>query len=70
MKLTTRANINDPDGFYQELIEAQRDLGDEEAARMTCKLVILLANHIGDRAVLSEALRLAAPKSAAIPPKA
>ena len=37
----------------------QRDLSDEEASQMNCKLVILLANHIGDREALSEAIRLA-----------
>ena len=60
MILQTSANIPDQDGFYQELIDSQRDLSDEEASLMNCKLVILLANHIGDRTVLSEAIRLAA----------
>ena len=62
MILQTSANIPDQDGFYQELIDSQRDLSDEEASLMNCKLVILLANHIGDRTVLSEAIRLAARK--------
>ena len=62
MTLQTSANIPDQDGFYQELIDSQRDLSDEEASLMNCKLVILLANHIGDRTVLSEAIRLAARK--------
>ena len=60
--LNTQPNIADPDGFYQELIDSQRDLTDEQAQLMTCKLVLLLANHIGDRAVLREALRQAQPK--------
>jgi hypothetical protein len=34
---------------------------------MTAKLVLLLANHIGDRAVLSEALVLARPRAATSP---
>ena len=59
MKLTTDANIPDRDGFYQELIDSQRDMSDEEASLMNCKLIILLANHIGDRAALSEAIRRA-----------
>ena len=63
MPLNTNANIADQDGFYSELIESQRGLSDEDAALMNCKLLILLANHIGDRSVLSEALRLAAPRS-------
>lgn len=59
MKLNTHANIADRDGFYQELIESQRAMSDEEASLMNCMLIILLANHIGDRAVLSEAIKVA-----------
>ena len=62
MTLSTTANIADQDGFYEELINSQRDMSDEEASLMSCKLVILLANHIGDRKVLSEAIRLASKK--------
>jgi len=52
-------NIADPDGFYEELIDAQRGLSDEQADLLTTKLVIILANHIGDRDVLREAINLA-----------
>ena len=58
--LNLSPNIPDPDGFYQELIDSQRDLTDEEAALMNCKLIILLANHIGDREILTQALQKAA----------
>ena len=59
MSLVLTPNIDDPDGFYAELIGAQRDLSEEESLRISARLVLLLANHIGDRAVLSEAIRLA-----------
>lgn len=59
MKLNLAPNISDPDGFYAELIGGQRDLSEEEALRMSARLVLLLANHIGDRAVLGEAIRIA-----------
>ena len=59
MPLNRKPNIVDPDGFYQELIESQRDLSDEQADMLTTKLVLILANHIGDRALLSEAIALA-----------
>ncbi len=59
MSLILTPNIDDPDGFYAELIGAQRDLGEEESLRVSARLVLLLANHIGDRTVLSEAIRLA-----------
>ncbi|ABQ33559.1 DUF2783 domain-containing protein [Bradyrhizobium sp. BTAi1] len=59
MSLTLTPNISDPDGFYAELIGGQRDLSEEDALRMNARLVLLLANHIGDRTILSEAIRLA-----------
>lgn len=59
MILNRKPNIADPDGFYQELIESQRDLSDEQADMLTTKLVLILANHVGDRALLSEAIALA-----------
>jgi hypothetical protein len=61
MSLVLTPNIDDPDGFYAELIGAQRDLSEEESLRVSARLVLLLANHVGDRAVLSEAIRLARP---------
>lgn len=52
-------HIQDPDGFYEELINAQRDLSDEQADMFLSKLALILANHVGDSAVLREALALA-----------
>ncbi|MBB2484382.1 DUF2783 domain-containing protein [Mitsuaria sp. WAJ17] len=52
-------NLSDPDGFYEQLIDAQRDLSDEQADLLLAKLVLILSNHIGDRQVLAEALQLA-----------
>ncbi|MDR3490396.1 MAG: DUF2783 domain-containing protein [Bradyrhizobium sp.] len=56
MQLVTTPNIVDPDGFYQELIDSQRDLHAEDASTMNARLVLLLANHIGNRDVLREAI--------------
>ncbi|MDE2605963.1 MAG: DUF2783 domain-containing protein [Burkholderiales bacterium] len=47
------------DDFYEALIEAHRDLDDEQSERMNARLILLLANHIGDIAVLKEALAIA-----------
>jgi hypothetical protein len=65
MPLIHTPNIADPDGFYEELINAQRDLSDEQAQLMNAKLILTLANHIGDRQVLCEALQVARPLGAA-----
>ena len=59
MNLIRTPYIADPDGFYEALIESQRDLSDEQADLLLAKLVLILANHIGDRSVLDEALALA-----------
>ncbi|HUN94460.1 MAG TPA: DUF2783 domain-containing protein [Burkholderiaceae bacterium] len=47
------------DDFYQLLIDTHRDLTDEQSAQVNAKLVLLLSNHIGDIAVLREAMALA-----------
>ena len=47
------------DDFYEALIEAHRDLSDSQSQLLNAKLVLLLANHIGDLSVVREALALA-----------
>lgn len=59
MELNLNLNLPDPDEFYKELIDSQRQMNEAEAARMNCKLVLLLANHVGDREVLRAVLRKA-----------
>jgi Protein of unknown function (DUF2783) len=60
MTLIRTPQIPDPDDFFAELVNAQRDLSDQDAQKMLAKLVLVLANHIGERSVLSEAIQLAA----------
>jgi len=59
MSLKTDPNIPDPDGFYAELIDAHEGLSDDGSHALNARLVLLLANHIGDRDVLSDALKAA-----------
>ena len=47
------------DDFYEALIETHRDLSDEQSAMLNARLILLLANHIGDMAVLREAMAIA-----------
>lgn len=63
-KLNTKPNIPDPDGFYAEMIGVHDGLSDEESAALNARLVLLLANHIGDRNILTEAIAAAAQKPA------
>jgi hypothetical protein len=57
--LNTELNLPAPDDFYERLIATHRGLSDEESALVNAKLVLLLANHIGDPSVLAEAMAAA-----------
>ena len=57
--LRLEPRLADPDGFYAALMQAHRGLDPEASRRLDARLVLLLANHIGDAAVLAEALALA-----------
>ena len=54
--LRTEPRIADPDGFYAALMDAHRGLDAAASRRLDARLVILLANHIGEDAVLREAI--------------
>lgn len=45
-----------PDEFYETLIAAHRGLSEAQSAMLNAKLILLLCNHIGDLAVIREAL--------------
>ncbi len=56
-------NTAAPDDLYEQLIELHRDLSPEESQAVNARLILLLANHIGDPDVLSEAIELAKNRS-------
>jgi len=58
-KLITASQFADPDATYLALVEARRHLSDTQAADLDTRLVLILANHIGDEDVLREAIALA-----------
>jgi len=60
MSLNLSPNIPDPDDFYQKLIDMQRDMSADEVQLANARLILLLANHIGDPAVLEQAMAIAA----------
>ena len=47
------------DDFYEALMDTHRGLSDEQSQLLNAKLVMLLANHIGDLSVIRQALLLA-----------
>jgi Protein of unknown function (DUF2783) len=64
MMLKTNLNLANADAIYAALIAAHEGLPEEESHAMNARLILLLMNHIGDEAVLRDALaRARNPKS-------
>ena len=59
MPINTKPNIDRPDDFYQELIDLHRDLSDDQSRDLNARLILILANHIGDMDILSNAMKMA-----------
>lgn len=54
--LVTTPNIADADAFYADLIALHEGLTEEESAALNARLILVLANHVGDAQVLRQAL--------------
>lgn len=52
-------NIDDADDFYADLLAAHEGLEKADSDALNARLVLVLANHIGDRSVLIQAIRAA-----------
>lgn len=61
-KLITTPNIAAPDDFYADLLAVHEGLTKTESDALNARLILILANHIGDRETLAEALDAAKPK--------
>ncbi|MCP4818816.1 MAG: DUF2783 domain-containing protein [Shimia sp.] len=56
-------NIEGADDFYADLLAAHEGLSREASDALNARLLLVLANHIGDRTVLAEALAAASAKA-------
>jgi hypothetical protein len=57
--LVTAPNIAKPDDFYEALIDMHRGLSEAASAACNARLILLLANHVGDPEVLATAMAAA-----------
>lgn len=57
--LNIEPNMKNFDAFYEALIETHRELSPAQSHEVNAKLVLLLANHIGDIDVLNDAMQRA-----------
>ncbi|MBZ0146874.1 MAG: DUF2783 domain-containing protein [Pseudorhodoplanes sp.] len=58
-KLITASQFTDPDAAYVALVDARRGLSEPAAAALDARLVLVLANHIGDLDILQQAIAVA-----------
>ena len=59
LKLKIESNFSDADAFYAALTEAHRRLTPEQSELLNARLVLILANQVGDLSILNEALDIA-----------
>lgn len=62
-KLRTELGVENPDDFYAQLLELHDGLSDAKSHKLNAKVILMLANHIGDAEVLNETLTYAREKS-------
>jgi Protein of unknown function (DUF2783) len=57
--MKTTRNIPDPDGFYEAILAATEGMSERESEAFLLRLVLLLANQVGDQPLLLEAIAAA-----------
>ena len=53
-------HLQDADGFYEQLLDAHEGLTREQSEMLNARLILLLANQVGDAKVLKECVEAAA----------
>ncbi len=59
MSLILSRNAPAPDDIYEAIIMMHEGLSDEESASVNARLILILANHIGDASTIREAAMIA-----------
>jgi Protein of unknown function (DUF2783) len=57
--MKTQLHLQDADGFYEQLLDAHLGLNPEQSELLNARLILLLANQVGDKDVLGECVRAA-----------
>ena len=50
--MKTDLNLQDADGFYEQLLDAHEGLSKDQSDLLNARLILLLANQVGDARVL------------------
>ena len=57
--MKTTLNLQDADGFYEQLLDAHTGLSREQSEVLNARLILLLANQVGDAQVLKDCIAAA-----------
>jgi hypothetical protein len=57
--MKTALNLQDADGFYERLLDAHQGLSPAESELLNARLILLLANQVGDAEVLKQCIEAA-----------
>lgn len=57
--MKTTLNLQDADGFYERLLDAHAGLSPAESELLNARLILLLANQVGNAQVLKECVEAA-----------
>ena len=52
--MKTNLNLQDADSFYEQLLDAHQGLSEPQSALLNARLILLLANQVGDAKVLKD----------------
>lgn len=66
-RMKTALHLQDADGFYEQLLDAHQGLSREQSELLNARLILLLANQVGDAEVLRECVQAAAQLPPATP---
>ncbi|MDQ7744861.1 MULTISPECIES: DUF2783 domain-containing protein [Hydrogenophaga] len=57
--MNTAPNFQDADGFYERLLDAHQGLSREQSELLNARLILLLANQVGNAQVLADCVAAA-----------
>lgn len=57
--MRTQLNFQDADAFYEQLLDAHDNLDAQQSAMLNARLILILANQVGDAKVLKECVEAA-----------
>jgi hypothetical protein len=58
-QLSLDPNFSDADAFYAALADVHRDRSPQASEQINARLILLLANQVGDQGILEQALAIA-----------